>query len=128
MTGQAKANKWLWLCALAALVAACSTTTTTTGFANIYSVPRVQELAVIQEMSANEATAFRSESESITKVALGEELYAAYWADELETDYAILKKRGRKWELVKVKRIGTARVEEFSGERNGKPFSGTRIY
>jgi hypothetical protein len=92
-----------------------------------YQVARVQELAVLQGMTADEAETFQQENESIGEVAMGEDLFDAYWSDEFQSDYAVIRKRGRRFEFLQVQQIGTATVEKFEGERNGRPVNTVRV-
>lgn len=113
-----KINGFAWISILLFVsISTSCTTSSSSGKWISYEVSRVQELAVLRMMSAQEAELFKKNNKHIAEVVLGNKLYAAFWADALQSDYAILKRKGNGFELVKVKQIGTAIVKKYEGVR-----------
>lgn len=114
---------------LALASAGCySTTTTENAFAIVRTLARVEIVAIQDEIPAGAVDQFRTDHEKIGDCVLDDDIVEAYWADELHLDQVVLRPKGKKaYEVIKVQEIGTARVMEVEGERNGKPFKRVEI-
>ena len=122
--------RWNFIFLISIFTISCTTTTSTvtTGTSTIYKVALVQVVAEIQTLNKGEVDTFKTQNKVIGQAVLDKKLYDVYWADELQVDYAIIKEKGEKYELLKVNQIGTVKVEKFEGTRNGEPFKETRFW
>src|SRR5215467_13055612 len=107
---------------VATFSAGCASRITRQATITSTQVPVVAAVAKVGTIDDKKATALRKESEEIACVYL-KALGSCYWQDNEKVDRVLLIQTGRKkYDLIKVQPVCNASVNQYSVDRNGKPY------